>query len=190
MKEQRKKLKSRSGFTLGEMLVAVLILLMVSAVVAQGVPSAANVYRRTIDAANAQVLLSTTVNALRDELTTARGVTVTDNKVSYYSADTGARTQILVNDRGEILVQDYMDYTGAMETSHPLVSNAAATKNLQISYSSVSETNGLVCFKDLTVRNINTDAEVVSLASLRIHVLGEGLDVPDLTAGSGEGGDP
>ena len=60
-KRIRQKLKSRLGFTLAEMLMSVLILLMVSSVVAGGVPVAANAYYKVVDAANAQVLLSTTV---------------------------------------------------------------------------------------------------------------------------------
>ena len=39
--KKRKKARSRSGFTLAETLLAVLILLMVSAITAAGIPAAA-----------------------------------------------------------------------------------------------------------------------------------------------------
>ena len=179
MEKSLKKLKKRGGFTLAETLAAVLILLMVSGVVAEGIPAAANVYRGTIDAANAQVVLSTTINALRDELTTARGLTVFENEVTYISADTGARTKISVSDQGVITVQDYLDYTGE-ETeglTHSLISEAGVTQNLQVSYETVSRDGDVVCFKGLKVKNIKTDAEVAILNNLRIRVPGTGLAI-------------
>ena len=41
--KRKSKLKSRSGFTLAETLLAILILLLVSSIVAQGIPVARNV---------------------------------------------------------------------------------------------------------------------------------------------------
>ena len=76
-----KKLKeSRAGFTLAETLICVLILLMVSAIVGAAMPSAANAYKNVVDAANAQVLLSTTLTALRDEFSTAKQVQWTSGR--------------------------------------------------------------------------------------------------------------
>lgn len=78
----RRKLQERSGFTLSETLVTVLILLMVSAIVAGGVPAAANAYYKVIDAANAQLLLSETVMKLRSELSVATEVENADGSAS------------------------------------------------------------------------------------------------------------
>ena len=71
MRIHKKLKRSQAGFTLAETLIAILILLMVSAIVAGAIPTASNVYVKTVDAANAQVVLSTAVTALRDELGTA-----------------------------------------------------------------------------------------------------------------------
>ena len=109
MKNTTQKLKNSAGFTLAETLITVLILLMVSSVVAGGVPAAANAYRKAVDAANAHVLLSTTVNALRSVLSTAWGVSANNSELSYYSARTGAKTKIYNTD-STIMVQDYLEY--------------------------------------------------------------------------------
>ncbi len=75
MKVIRKKMKKNSrGFSLAETLICVLILLMVSAIVGAAIPTASNVFAKTVDAANAQVVLSTAMTALRDELGTATQV--------------------------------------------------------------------------------------------------------------------
>ena len=71
-----RKLNQKAGFTLAETLVTILILLMVSSIVAGGIPAATNAYYKAVDGANAQVLLSTAATALRDELGTARDITV------------------------------------------------------------------------------------------------------------------
>ena len=62
----KKRLKNQAGFSLAETLLAVLIMLLVSVIVANGIPVARNVYNNVIVGANAQVLLSTTVTALRN----------------------------------------------------------------------------------------------------------------------------
>ena len=75
--------KRRSGgFTLAETLMTVLILLMVSSVLAAGIPVAVQAYDKVIDAANAQLLLSTTISRLEEELSTAVEVWMTGEGTS------------------------------------------------------------------------------------------------------------
>lgn len=160
MKEALKKLNSQAAFTLAETLITVLILLMVSAVVAGGVPAAANAYRKAVDAANAHVLLSTTVNALRSELSTAWNVEnfksdETDEKgITYYSSATGSQSKLYVSSDGVIRLKEYYDLEklrqngsnsssdssgSAEEGSRPIVSDAMTIKGkLSIICSSIT----------------------------------------------------
>ena len=62
MKNLKRRLRSKKGFTLAEVFIALLIMLMVSAVVAAGIPAASKAYDKTVTAANAQTLLSTTLS--------------------------------------------------------------------------------------------------------------------------------
>ena len=107
MKTALRKLNNRSGFTLAELLVTILILLMVSAVVAEGLPAAVNAYRKAVDASNAQILLSTTVNALRGELSTAWDIKVDGTTISYNSSHTGAESKIYLDDKKRIMLEEY-----------------------------------------------------------------------------------
>lgn len=123
----RKKIKNRSGFTLAETLVAIIILLLVSSIVAEGVPVAQNAYDKVVVAANAKVMLSTAITALRNELATAQRITVKDNKtITYYSTDRGAMSKIYLYAKGSsegdtesdedtftdgtVMLQEYADY--------------------------------------------------------------------------------
>ena len=158
------KLRSRSGFSLGEMLITVLILLMVSSVVAGGIPAAANAYTKAVDAANAHVLLSTTVNALRDEFATAWDVKESDGAISYYSSDNGSRSKIYIGagvDAGKIMIQEYLpDDDGllndaiTLDTGRQIVSDAATIKGkLKVTCSKITydNTKHLVSVENLAV---------------------------------------
>lgn len=135
MKSGLRKLKSNTGFSLAEMLITILILLMVSSVVAGGIPAAANAYTKAVDAANAHALLSTTVSALRDEFSTAWNVEMENGAITYFSSDTGSQSRIRV-DGGSILLQEYADLADEAKATggtapvpeRPIISNASTVK--------------------------------------------------------------
>ena len=181
-----RKLNQQKGFSLAEMLVAVLILLMVSAVVAGGVPAASNAYSKAVDAANAQVLLSTAATALRDELGTAKNVSISGETVRYYSADNGNYSELskgTKDSRSVIMLKSYLGETiedsgsdasdvtlgGSKTVQWELVSSAAITKKLGLTYESVSFDKGIIMFMNLQVlKNSNVLAE---LDKLEIRVI-------------------
>lgn len=100
-----KKLKSTAGFTLAEVLIAVVILVMITAT---ALPAAMKAYQNAVDAANAQVLLSNTVDALRGELSTAWDVKVdnANNTITYKSSATGGVSVLSIVDH-VIMLQEY-----------------------------------------------------------------------------------
>lgn len=166
----RKKLKNNTGFTLAETLLAVLILLLVSTIVATGIPAAKNAYEKIIVAANAQVLLSTGATALRDELGTAWDVAIEDDSskttgafVTYKSSDTGAKSKLCLNGvEKKIYIQEYVknEYLNAKEgqsigSERLLVSDKAATDGLAIIYSTIkkSDDGSSVIISGLAVNN-------------------------------------
>ena len=189
-----RKLKQQNGFSLAEMLVAVLILLMVSAVVAGGVPAASNASSKAVDAANAQVLLSTAATALRDELGTARNVSISGDKktVRYYSADNGNYSELSLGEKDErsvIMLTSYLgenvnnsdsDVSGESASATiygttedtvqwELVSSAAITKKLGLTYDSVSYDNGIITFTNLKV--LKNSTVLAELGQLEIRVI-------------------
>lgn len=173
----RKKLNNRSGFTLAETLLAVLILLLVSGIVATGVPAAKNAYLKVVVGSNAQALLSTTAAALRDELGSAWSVKNEGTDiVSYYSSDTGAISELDCSG-DNIQLREYVTVTGFNEgagsyegQAHPLVSKKAATKDLKVScHIHYNEASGVVEVTDLVVKNTE-NTELAALPALMIRV--------------------
>ena len=182
----KKKLKSKSGFTLAETLLAVLILLLVSVIVANGIPVAKNVYNNVIVGANAQMLLSTAVTALRNELGTAQDIQ--DPKggkdIVYYKSSIGAYSKLSIDGAKGIQLLDYVYLepgTGGNpdkwvaiggREGHNLVSYAAANKSLIVTYSGVTKVNDVITISDLEVKHEKGDTSpLVKLGSLNIRVV-------------------
>ena len=178
----KRKLNSRSGFTLAETLLAVLILLLVSGIVTAGIPSARKAYVDVVIGANAQSLLTTTANALREEIGTAWGVECKDNVLTYYSASTGALSTLECRSEGDggIYIQEYTsisieNFTGyninekkSVGQARLLVSAETATKDLTVGYDNVTYADGIVTFEKIWVKH--DDSELAKLDGLKIRV--------------------
>ena len=193
MKRLKHKLNKKSGFTLAETLLAVLILLLVSTIVATGIPVAKNAYEKVILASNADVLLSTTINALRNELGTAQDVETvsTDNSdvktvITYYNKSAQTISKICLKSNlpgtvdtsdpnGTIMYQRYADTSlSKVGDAARLVSKAASNKNLYVTYQSVEYENGIITFNKLGVyRESDTNAEnpLASRETVSIRVI-------------------
>ncbi len=137
MNRTKVKLNKCKGFSLAETLVAVLIILLVSSVVAAGMPAAKEAYFKVIESANAQVYLSTTLLELRNKLSTASGIECSDdgNSVSYMDPVVGKTKISLKNSGGKsyLAVTAYEDYGADVAytdeaikrtVERPLISNA------------------------------------------------------------------
>ena len=141
MKQFYEKLKSCAGFTLGEVMATTIILLLATSIIAAGLPLAQRAYYDVVDTANAEVLLSTTVTALRDELSMAKDVKIEGSDISYKKYNITDANKIS-NSSGTdgIQVYDPRDNTNT-EHVRPLVSKAAKTKNLYTTYTIDATTN-------------------------------------------------
>lgn len=173
----KKKIKSKHGFTLAETLIAVLILLMVSAIVVAGIPAAKNAYEKVVMASNAEVLLSTTISTLRNELGTAQDVEAPDDEtITYYNATRGAPSKLFLTDgeKKELKFQRYSskDDMGAESEATLLISPETATSGLYLTCSGIEYEDGIVTFSDLAVNSPNT-TDLAKRDKLSIRVISE-----------------
>ena len=158
-KKAKRKLHNDKGFTLAETLLAVLIMLMVSVIMATGIPSAKEAYEKTVLVSNAEVLMSTTINTLRNELGTAQDVVVEgETSIKYFSPARGTESQISIDATNGIMFQRYyydpaefsMDEDVVPEAEQ-LVSPVRSTADLVVSYTNVAYNDGIVTFSGLKV---------------------------------------
>ena len=172
------RLRSRSGFSLAEVLIVVLILALVTAIAAEGIPTALRAYDRAVTAANAQALMNTAMTKLRNELGTASDVTVDGTTVSYTVAD-GTHSQLRLTDGTDgIMLQEYIGLSEDSQYTHRLVSQAASNQNLYVKYDSVegpeNDPKGVVTFTNLAVYRVDeSDAPLASIPSYQIRVLAD-----------------
>ena len=76
------KLKNNYGFTLAETIIAVGLVLIVTAMLATGLPRAYESYKGIVDSADAHTLISTTMTELRDKLALAKDIQIADDNIT------------------------------------------------------------------------------------------------------------
>ena len=152
----RKVIRNKKAFTLSETLIAVLIMLMVSSILVTGIPAAKNAYEKVFVKSNAELLKSTTISALRNELSVAKDIKVTnDTTVTYSSRMYGTTCQLSIGNYGIKIQRNILDE----ETSSRLVSSAASDKMI-VKYDSVTEpdNNGVMTFTKLGVYKVSMNS--------------------------------
>ncbi len=156
MKHIIERIKERRGFTLSETMITLLIILLVFGVIVAGIPVAVNAMRKIVDAANSQMLMSTTMIKLRDELGKAESVTTSGTAIEYRTSDGISRRIDCVDatSGGGIYVAQFQGMSTTPTGSALLVSNPAASKNLHMIYNVASPaySNGVLTLTDLTVK--------------------------------------
>ena len=168
--------KAQSGFTLVEMLMTVLILSMVSAVVAGGLPMAVSAYTNVVNTANAESLLSTSMIRLRDELGTASEVSCREGAIRYKDSS-GCEKELYVDTNADSI---YIKYD--IGEPYSLVSYGADSERLYATFVLDEENgpyqNGILRFSDLSVFRQETgeDTKLASSGPFQIRVLTDAVN--------------
>ena len=161
---------NRRGASLAETLVVIMIMLMVAGVMVAGIPAAADVLAKTSDASHSQVLLSTSMTALRDELSMAKDVKRDEHdeqKITYTDAF-GAKCVLTVSDGEGIHLEKVALPDGTAGTERTtyeglLVSKEASTEGLYSTFTKAVLEDGIVKFEGLRVcKKKNGDGEQVT----------------------------
>ena len=168
------KIRQKMGFSIAELLVAILILSMVSTVVAGGIPVARDAYNKITVAANAQVLLSTAIYSLRSELGVAMDVkNESDTSVVFNSGKNGHKTRIYLDD-SRIKIQEYDDIENdeSKKISKPPfreIVQGMQKDGLYATFDKIEFSDNVFEISGLTVRRDNED--FIEKMSLSIRVM-------------------
>lgn len=100
----KKKLRSRKGLTLTEMLVTTIIIGLMTAGVAAGIRASLNVYRESTQLSDAQTLSATLAQAVMDELRYATNVSGSGDAPTYNSMNYGDEAAIEQDTNGHLAV--------------------------------------------------------------------------------------
>jgi Tfp pilus assembly protein PilV len=192
------KLGKDRGMTVLETLISMFILMMVTVVVATGIPTAANAYSKVLDSANAQILLSTAMTKLRDELETADNIKVDGTSITYTTNSYGESMIYLNRDSGyadstnnkgnyghvgAVRLWEYIidgkttedDKKNAVKNNinRLLVSQKASNDNLYLTYSSITYTSDskYITFNGLVVRKKDTDQTLAEPVDYSVKLL-------------------
>ena len=172
---------NKKGFTLAEMLITIMIMLMVSAIVAAGVPTAKNAYDKTVIYANAQVLLSTAFSAIRNEMGASQDILVKDAtgseseegiSIEYKNRKTETLSRILKGEKG-IQLQRHIS-TDLIKNKESEAEDLVADHDLYVTYDTVSYTDGVICFNNLEVRKKSDDRVMAKRDRFSVRILSLG----------------
>ena len=165
----------KSGFTLAETLLAMMLLLIASALLASGIPVAFNAYKKVTLTAEANVLISTTMTELRDKLAFSEDVTVEGKSVVFTSNNGRNYTLSFDSDREGLYLLDSSDTDydpkngdAYISDSHMLVSDEAAVRELCVDYSEVRIAGNVLIFENLNVYRKGDDQRTEASALIKI----------------------
>lgn len=167
------RLRENRGATLTELLMAVVVIVILSGILITGTGLAVKSYTDVTAGANAEVLLSTTVNTLRTQLLGASGLSVSEDgkTISYRKNALGMDGSIRSGTE-----EDAED--GAPETIYiteygrerPLISDAASTEILRVEFDSASYDGdaGLLTFNGLRVIRIADGRQAAGIETFAV----------------------
>ena len=172
MRQIFKRIKNRRGFTLTETMVTLIIVLLVFGIVVTGIPIAVNALHKIVDTANAQLLMSTTMIKLRDELGKAESVSTSGTAITYQTSD-GFNRRIDCKDNaddGGIYVEYLSGLSGTASKPELLVSKPAANKNLHMVYkvASPAYSKGVLTLTDLEVKRGSETLFTIDTFKIRV----------------------
>ena len=184
--------RNNKGFSLAEMLMAILILLLATGLIAAGIPSAIRTYRKVMDTVDGQIFMSTTMTCLRDELDSARDIEIKDNTIKYIDANGFSCTMKLIteddesnDEKGIFIVRknpfktgaSYVGVNGAYsneEVDIPLVSKSAADYRFYAQFSSVTKSGSTITFANLkTIDSSAGKKEIIDVGDYMVLIINE-----------------
>ena len=158
-------LRTQSGFTLVEMLCAIIVLLLISGLMAVGVQLATNTYAKEVSYSEAQVLCATLRTNVSDELRYSGTTTVSDTgEISFFSQNYGEGVSFSTNEDGHVLLGENKllsdkAYPYATKAYVNVTSYDATTRIFKVSVEVTDAQGSTLATSDFEVGQLNKPAQ-------------------------------
>lgn len=163
-----RKWKDSRGLTLVEMLCAAAVLILLGLLLNTGLQMAVNTYRAIVAQSEVELLLSTAVDAISDDLRYARDVSGSGAGFTYTSDSFGADAALDLNSDGQIVAKVGGEEKRLLSTGAYGLNGAYRVKDMNISYDApnftveikvVTEDETISAGTSVTVRCLNAKKE-------------------------------
>jgi len=163
----------KKGFSLAELLLAIAIMLLATSIVVAGIPAAVSAYRKVVDVANANVLLTTTATCLRDELDMATDVKISKSgntvTVDYYDANGWyCVMESTVDGENAESIKITRNYGPSKSDTMLLVSDSAASKKFVVAFAGASKTDDVITFNNIKVYKKNSSDSTTVIPNVEL----------------------
>lgn len=155
----KQKLLNSQGFSLTEMITAVMILALISVSISVGLPTIINVYHHMTLHSEASVLCSTLSTSLADELRSVINITGTDDVV-FDSLTSGRSLSVITDEEGHLnigkdqpLLGDTAYTSGLKASAKVSYSNTDSLFHVHLSVT--DEKDNILAESDLSIRPLN-----------------------------------
>ena len=129
------KLRNAGGFSLPELMLTMLILVVVSGIAADGIFTVQRLYQRTVDSVNARTYLNTTILALRSRLSLASYVNTDNTELTYNDPENGYCK--ISNDATDGIRVEYLDINKASRDPRKIYPILSGTDGFLSSYATI-----------------------------------------------------
>lgn len=193
----KKLVRNERGLTLVEMMVTLVILVLGSTILATGVPAAIDAYGKLVDSSNSQVLLSTVITRLRDELSMAQNWSVEKDssdpsglrllEIRYWSGVTQGETVVALykesvngepqsNDSNAVTFHENELLIGGEPFAKEAMASGKERADLYITCTAMNLVGNkdVIMFKDLEVHKDGYESALASIETYAIRMFSDG----------------
>ena len=163
----KKKLRTRRGFTLTEMLCAIVVLILLSGLVAVGVRLGARALEKSVVDSEFEVLCTTLRSVVNDELRYAGSVDLTGDEIAFSSQNYGGPFSFSVNEDGQVTLGgnkllSSKSYPYGMKATVEILSFDTSTRIFSVNVTVTSKTDELLAESAFQVKQLNKSTVIAN----------------------------
>ena len=168
------KKRAKAGFTLVEMLCSVILVILVSIGLANGVQLAVENYTRSIIHSESQVLCETLTTAASDKLRNCKEISPDAKPIQFFSEGVGKNSSFATDEAGHVLLGNQAQLD---QGEKKLLPDKAYPYGIRASVTLEEYNSGTQILKVTIQVKDSTDTEILAESTFEVHCLNTPLTV-------------